>query len=88
MIDRSPDPPDVTLSAATNMSCEVEANPPARVLWSVDGLTVTPPQVRPGNFAKWKKDKNFVFSAEYLFLGKYILAEIVIPFRNYMKRAF
>ena len=35
------DPPVVTLREAVNMSCEVEANPPARVLWSVDGVTMT-----------------------------------------------
>ena len=30
----------VTLTEAVNMSCEVEANPPATVLWSVDGVTM------------------------------------------------
>ena len=33
------DPPVVTLTEAVNTSCEVEANPPARLLWSVDGVT-------------------------------------------------
>ena len=29
----------VTLREAVDLSCEVEANPPARLLWSVDGVT-------------------------------------------------
>ena len=33
------DAPVVTITEAVNTSCEVEANPPARLLWSVDGVT-------------------------------------------------
>ena len=45
------DPPEVTLTETVNTSCEVEANPPAKLLWSVDGVTrpmmgIT--QLRPG----------------------------------------
>ena len=41
----------VTLREAVDLSCEVDANPPARLLWSVDGVTSAGTEARSVNRA-------------------------------------